>query len=144
VSATVDVNILVYASDESSEFHHPALTLLDRLARGPDLLYLFWPVIMGYLRLATHPAIFSRPLSVEEATGNLEELLKLPHARIVGEEEGFWAVYRMTTAGVVVRGNLVSDAHLVALMRQSGVGALWTHDRDFRKFEGIRVRDPFA
>jgi hypothetical protein len=25
-----------------------------------------------------------------------------------------------------------------------GVTTLWTRDRDFRKFEGIRTRDPFA
>jgi uncharacterized protein len=45
---------------------------------------------------------------------------------------------------MVVRGNLVPDAHLVALMRENEVVSIWTHDRDFRKFEGIRVSDPFA
>ena len=45
---------------------------------------------------------------------------------------------------LVIRGNLVPDAHLVALMRQHGVRTIWTHDRDFRKFNGIRVVDPFA
>jgi hypothetical protein len=42
------------------------------------------------------------------------------------------------------RGNLVSDAHLVALMVQNGVGTIWTHDRDYRRFSGIEARDPFA
>jgi hypothetical protein len=45
---------------------------------------------------------------------------------------------------MVVRGNLVPDAHLVSLMRENGVATLWTHDFDFRKFEGIGIRDPFA
>ena len=36
------------------------------------------------------------------------------------------------------------DAHLVGLMRQHGVGTIWTRDRDFRRFSGIKVRDPFA
>lgn len=144
MSSTVDVNVLLYASDESSAFHPKALELIGRLARGPDLLYLFWPVVMGYLRMATHPAIFPRPLSVEAATGNVEQLLALPHARSAGEGDDFWHVYGAVTSGMVVRGNLVPDAHLVSLMRENGVGTLWTHDRDFRKFEGIRVRDPFA
>ena len=144
MSSAVDVNVLLYASDESSPFHGKALELLDGLARGPQLLYVFWPVVMGYLRMATHPAIFPRPLSPENALHNVEQLLGLPHARTAGEDEGFWDVYLAATAGVVVRGNLVSDAHLVALMRQSGVATLWTHDRDFRKFEQVRVRDPFA
>ena len=144
MSATVDVNVLLYASDESSSFHAKALDLLDGLARGPDLLYLFWPVVMGYLRMATHSAIFPRPLSVETATGNVAQLLALPHTRTAGEGDGFWQVYGAVTAGAVVRGNLVPDAHLVALMRENGVGTLWTHDRDFRRFEGVRARDPFA
>jgi toxin-antitoxin system PIN domain toxin len=144
MSSTVDVNVLLYASDEDSLFHHKALELLDGLAKGPDLLYLFWPIVMGYLRMSTHPAIFPRPLAPEVALHNVEQLVRLPHARAVGEAEDFWDVYRATTTDVVVRGNLVPDAHLVALMRQNGVGTLWTHDRDFRKFEHVRVRDPFA
>jgi toxin-antitoxin system PIN domain toxin len=144
MSTTVDLNLLLYASDESSPFHEKAVELLVRLARGPDLLYLFWPVVMGYLRIATHSAIFPRPLSVETATRNVGQLLALPHARSPGEGDDFWQVYRAVTSGTVVTGNLVSDAHLVALMRENGVGTLWSRDRDFRKFEGVRVRDPFA
>jgi predicted nucleic acid-binding protein len=40
-------------------------------------------------------------------------------------------------------GNLVSDAHIVALMRDNGVRTILTRDRDYRKFTGITVRDPF-
>jgi uncharacterized protein len=144
MSSAVDVNVLLYASDETSPFHERALALVDRLATGPDLLYLFWPVVMGYLRMATHPSIFSKPLSPDDARDNVGQLLGLPHARTAGESEGFWDVYSTATQGLVVRGNLVPDAHLVALMRQNGVGTLWSHDRDFRKFDKVRVQDPFA
>lgn len=144
MSSTIDVNVLLYSSDESSPFHAKAQALVKRLAEGPELLYLFWPVLLGYLRMGTHSAIFLRPLSVETATKNIEQLVELPHARTAGEREDFWRTYMATTSGVVVSGNLVPDAHLVALMRENEVGTLWTHDRDFRKFEGITVRDPFA
>ncbi len=43
-----------------------------------------------------------------------------------------------------VRGNGVPDAHLVALMRQHGVAAIYSRDRGLRAYEGIEVRDPFA
>lgn len=144
MSSTIDVNVLLYSSDESSPFHTKATDLIMRLAQGPEFLHLFWPVLMGYLRMATHSAIFPRPLSVDTATKNIEQLLALPHVRTAGEREDFWRVYKATTSGAVVAGNLVPDAHLVALMRENGVGTLWSHDRDFRKFEGIRIRDPFA
>ncbi len=144
MSSTVDVNVMLYASDETSAFHSKARALIDRLGAETELLYLFWPVLLGYLRIATHPSVFPRPLSLDAAARNIEQLLALPHARAVGEGEGFWRLYRAATTGMVVRGNLVPDAHLVALMRENDVRTLWSHDRDFRKFEGISVRDPFA
>lgn len=144
MSYALDANLLLYASDASSSFHERALALLERCAEGPELLYLPWPVVMAYLRIATHPAIFERPLSPEEATANVDALLGQPHVRPLGELDGFWETYRRTTDDLVVRGNLVPDAHLAALLLQHGVTTLWTRDRDFRKFEGIRVRDPFV
>jgi len=143
VSFALDANLLLYASDSASAFHERAASFLERCAEGPELLYLPWPVVMAYLRIATHPAIFERPLSPDVAVGNIESLLARPHVRPLGELDGFWPVYRRATAALVVRGNLVPDAHLVALLLQHGVTTLWTHDRDFRSFEGIRARDPF-
>ena len=144
MSYALDANLLLYASDASSDFHPRALAFLERCAAGPELVFLPWPVVMAYLRIATHPSIFDRPLSPEEAEANIEALLARPHVRALGELDGFWETYRRTGEGIVVRGNLVPDAHLAALLIQHGVTTLWTHDRDFRKFEGIRVRDPLT
>lgn len=143
MSAAVDANLLLYASDTASPFHGRARDQLESLARGPDLLYLFWPVVMTYLRVSTHPAVFDRPLSADTAARNVGTLLDRPHVRTPGEDEGFWDAYRTVSGALVVRGNLVPDAHLVTLMRQYGVGTIWSHDRDFRKFEAVTVRDPF-
>lgn len=143
MSTAVDVNLLLYASDETSERHPRARSTLEELAAGPDLLYLFWPVLMGYLRIATHPAVFENPLSPEAARHNVEALVRLPHVRTPGEDDGFWDLYTTVTDGPVVRGNLVPDAHLVTLMRQYGATTIVSHDRDLRRFDGITVRDPF-
>lgn len=144
MSTTIDTNVLLYASDEASERHSRARDLLEKLTEGPDLLYLFWPVLMGYLRIATHPNVFENPLAPEDAMRNVESLVLRPHVRTPGEDEGFWDLYRTLVADAVVRGNLVPDAHLAALMRQYGATTIWTHDRDFRRFEAITVRDPFT
>jgi toxin-antitoxin system PIN domain toxin len=144
LSYAIDANVLLYASDASSAFHERALAFLQRCAEGPELLYLAWPTVMAYLRIATHPAIFEAPLSPAEAMDNVEGLLRRPHVRTLAEDDRFWGVYREITQGMVVRGNLVPDAHLVALLIQNGVTTIWTHDRDFCKFRGLRVRDPFA
>ncbi len=142
MSVTVDANVLVYASNAADPAHRPARAVIERLAAGPELLYLFWPTVMGYLRIGTHPGILPRPLSPADATSNVAQLLARGHVRTPAEEDGFWDMY-LRTAGEYPRGNDVPDAHLAALMRQHGVGVIYTRDRDFRRFDGIEARDPF-
>ncbi|MEQ3548852.1 TA system VapC family ribonuclease toxin [Pseudonocardia nematodicida] len=144
MSVTVDANVLVYASDADAPKHEANRALLERLAAGPDLVHVFWPVAMAYLRIVTHPRIFERPLDPAVARANLDALVSRPHVRTPGEGDGFWGAFRDTTAGDVIRGNLVPDAHIAALMREHGVATIWTSDRDFRRFPGITVRDPSA
>jgi len=98
---------------------------------------------MSYLRIATHPAIFRQPLSHAEASRNIGALLRLRHVRMLAEDEGFWDVYQDVARDMPVRGNLVPDVHLAALLRQHGVGTIYTRDRDFLKFRFLDVRDPF-
>ena len=42
-----------------------------------------------------------------------------------------------------VTGNLVHDAHLVALSIEHGVDEILTPDQDFRRFPQISSRNPF-
>ena len=143
MSATLDANVLVYASDRRAKNHDAAEALVRRLAAGPEILYLFWPVLLGYVRIVTHPGILSTPLPPMDALRNVESLLDRPHVRAPGELDGFWSIFR-SAAGDRPRGNDVPDAHVAALMRQHGVRVIYTADRDFRRFEGIEPRNPFA
>jgi toxin-antitoxin system PIN domain toxin len=142
MSATVDANLMLFASDESSPFHERARTFVEDIAEGPEIVYLFWPVLMAYMRIATHAGIFRSPLSPEDAMGNVEALLAVPHVQSPGEHDRFWPTFRGVAVEASARGNLIPDAHLVALMRQNDVPTIFTHDRDFRRFDGIEVRDP--
>jgi toxin-antitoxin system PIN domain toxin len=144
VSYALDVNVLLSASDRSSDRHVPARRFLDSCASGPEILCLAWPTLMSYLRIATHPRIFSAPLSPDEALGNMSALIALPHVRVVSETDGFLDAYKHVAGEIAVRGNLVPDAHLAAILFQHGVQTLYTNDRDFRKFSTLDVRDPFS
>lgn len=143
MSFTFDANVLLYASDESSGYHSRARAFLDDVASSDDLVYLFWPTVMAYLRISTHPAIFEKPLRPPEATANIERLLAYAHVQTTGEHDRFWPSYLRVAGEADARGNLVPDAHLVALMVENGVRTIWTHDRDYRRFPGIETLDPF-
>lgn len=61
--------------------HRACRDLVERLASGPDLVYLFWPTLLGYLRIVIHPGILPRPLTPAQAEHNIGELLARPHVR---------------------------------------------------------------
>jgi toxin-antitoxin system PIN domain toxin len=143
VSYSIDANVLLYGSDSSSPNHAKATEFLRSCAASRELLCLGWPTLMTYLRIATHPSIFSNPLSPAEAARNVEALLSLPHVRVLSEGDDFWAIYKDVTEGQVVRGNLVPDAHLAALLKQDDVSVLYSADADFRRFTFLEVRNPF-
>jgi toxin-antitoxin system PIN domain toxin len=144
LSVTVDTNVLVYASNPRVPENERASALLAHLAAGPALVVLLWPTLISYVRLVTGSFVYPQPLTHAEAVANVGSLLDRSHVRAVGESDAFWETYQRVAEPVAPRGNLVSDAHLVALMHQHGVSRIWSRDRDLRKFDGITVTDPFA
>jgi uncharacterized protein len=142
MSFGIDVNILLYASDAASPRHPRATAFLTHCATAGEVFCVAWLTLMSYLRMATHPAIFDRPLGQGEAEGNVTALIALPHVRVIGEQDGFWSLYQEVTGVVPTRGNLVPDAHLATILRQHGIRTLYTNDRDFRKFTFLDARDP--
>lgn len=134
MSYSLDVNLLLYGSDQSSPFHAKALAFLESCARRDEPLHLCYPTLLSYLRISTHPRIFTRPLTPDEALGNVRELASLPQVRLISERDGFLEIYREVTANTVVRANLVPDAHLASILRQHGVSTLYTSNvEDFRR-----------
>jgi uncharacterized protein len=142
MSFGIDVNILLYASDDSSPLHDKATAFLEQCVAGREVFCLAWLTLMSYLRMSTHASIFERPLTPAQALGNVQALLALPHCRAIGEQEEFLHAFQEVTQDVPTRGNLVPDAHLAAVLSQHGVVTLYTHDKDFRKFSFLDVRDP--
>ena len=113
-------------------------------ASDPDIFCIAWITVMSFLRISTHSRIFDAPLTPSEALRNVEALLSLPRCRTINEGERFLDVYREATDDVPVRGNLVPDAHLAAVLRENDVRTLYTADGDFRRFPFLDVRNPVA
>lgn len=142
MSYSVDTNILLYASDEASPEHGAARRFLEERAEDPDLFCLAWITVLGYQRIVTHPGIFSKPLSPQLAWQNVRNLLSLPRVRMVGEGQNFAEDFESLGKDIVIRGNLVPDAHLATILRENGVGLIYTMDTDFRKFPFLKVINP--
>ena len=144
MSYSFDANILLYASDESSEFYARAKVFLNDRQADSDILCLTWPVLMAFQRIATHPSIFSNPMSAETAWGNVQQLLKLPRTRVIQETASFALDYAEVAQSAGVYGNLVPVAHIATILRQHGVRKFYTADTDFKKFGFLDVVNPLA
>ena len=144
MSYAIDVNILLYASNDDAPNQEAAVRFLKETSSRRELLGIPYPVALGYLRIATHPRIFQHPLSPAEALANLDLLAALPNVRFLSEREGFFDEYREITASLTARASLVPDAHIATILRQHDIRVFYTNDRDFRRFEFLDVRDPFT
>ncbi|HEY5857323.1 MAG TPA: type II toxin-antitoxin system VapC family toxin [Aldersonia sp.] len=137
----LDLNLLVYAMDESSARHEHARRWLDRTLSGSETVAMAWNVLIGFLRLSTRPVVFADPLTVEEALEVIEGWLVQPCVTVVHPTDRHVAVLREIITPLGTGGNLTSDAHLAALAIEHGA-ELCSTDADFARFTGVRWIDP--
>ena len=55
MSCSVDVNVLLYASDKSNPRHQKAVEFLKERSSDSELFCIAWITLMSYLRISTHP-----------------------------------------------------------------------------------------
>lgn len=139
---SIDVNILLYASDKSNQRHQQAVSFLEQQLSTPELLCIAWITVMAFLRISTHPSIFANPLKPEEALQSITSLLSLPHVRTLSETDNFLEIYSTLSGKLPIRGNLVPDAHLAAILLQHDIRVLFTADTDFKKFDFLEALNP--
>src|SRR5262245_15486407 len=108
----LDLNVLVYAIDESSSRHEAAREWLDETLSGTDTVAFAWHVLIGFVRLSTRAAVFTRPLSVDEAFDVIDGWLQQPCVTLVHPADRHAHVLRGLLTELGSAGNLTSDAHL--------------------------------
>jgi uncharacterized protein len=139
----LDTNVLVYARREEAPHHRAARALLVDLAEGEKPWALLWPCVYEFVRVVTHPRVFAPPSPLEAVLTDLEALFASPSLHLVGEGTRHAGHFRRMVEEGDARGNLAHDAHIAALVLEHGISELLSADRDFARFPGIRVRDPF-
>lgn len=139
----VDTQVLVHAEIVTSPHHERARAILSELAEGASPWAIPWPCVYEFLRMVTHPRVFHPPMPLAAARADLRAILESPTLLVLAETERHAEVLDAILAESGVTGNLVHDAHIAALCREHGVTSLLSADRDFARFPGLQVVDPF-
>lgn len=137
----LDVNVLLYACNAQSAHHDASRRWLEMAMNGEESIGISWPVIVGFLRMSTHPSIFERPLSSEAALAQVEDWLAVPLVSLVSEKREHWQVLRNLIVSLGAVNNLIPDAHLAALAITHGA-TLVSYDSDFGRFPELRWEVP--
>jgi len=94
------------------------------------------------VRITTHAGILPNPLTPLQAIAVLDALIGQPNIRLVSETELFWETYKKEVLSGHFRGSAISDVVIAALLKEHGVSMLYTADRDFLRFKGIKSVNP--
>ena len=137
----VDANVLLHAVNTRAREHEAARRWLLDALRSQEAVAFAWTVLLAFLRLSTHPAVFPRPLTVEQAAGAVESWLASPPAVLVEPTRRHLPLLQGLLARNGTAGNLVGDAHLAALALEHDA-TIVSFDRGFARFEGVRWRLP--
>ncbi len=92
-----------------------------------------------FLRVVTHPQVLDPPYTADEACDCLSRLLASPSLTLLKPGPDSAQLLMEAVREVNATGNLVFDAHIVALCREHGISTLVTEDRDFGRFKGLTV-----
>lgn len=138
-----DINLLVYAHNLRAAQHAQARAWWEECLAGRQGVALAWVVILGFVRITTHPKVFPNPLSAADALDRVEEWLSLPHIHLIEPSESHFATWASLLKGLGTAGDLTTDSHLATLAIERGL-ILHSTDADFTRFPGLKWKNPLA
>ena len=139
----IDLNVLIYAVNGDALHHAKVLPYWQRLLNGSESVGLPWIVIAGFLRVTTNPRVSATPLTANAACTVVDGWLARDVVTVPLEKPTHWKVLDGFVRASGTAANLVTDAHIAAIAATRDA-TLVSCDRDFRRFDGLRVENPLS
>lgn len=134
----IDSNILIYAINLDSPKSKIAQTFLEENLGKLEITH---QNILESIRVLTHPK-FSNPMKIKACLKALASISESSHI-LYPDQRSYYIVLELME-NYNLSGNRIFDAYLVAIMLSYGIKEIATdNERDFKKFEGIHVVNPF-
>ncbi len=136
-----DANLLIYAYDSEAVQHRAARIWLGNVVSSTELVGLPWQTVSAFIRITTNSRLTGDRFPTNKAIGIVQQWMELKQVRLLLPGESHWSIFRRMLVEGQVRGPLTTDAELAALTIEHG-GVLYTTDRDFARFPGLRWVNP--
>ncbi len=136
-----DANVLICAFRRDAPRHAEYRAWLESALASEPAVGISPLVLSGVVRVVTHPRVFSRPSTLQQALAFCDFLRAQPRVVNITPGNRHWEIFAALCRNADAKGNLVPDAFLAALAIECG--AEWiTADRDYARFPGLRWRHP--
>jgi toxin-antitoxin system PIN domain toxin len=139
----LDANLLLYAYSSASSRHQEAREWVSKIFSGDELVGLPWQTVHAFLRIATDTRISSDRFSTAAALAVVKQWMELPQVRMLAPGERHWFLLQQMLIEGQAKGPLIFDAQLAAITVEYG-GVLYSTDRDFARFPGLRWINPLG
>jgi len=100
-------------------------------------------VLSGFLRVATHPRVFTPPSPIGRALEFVRQIREQPNCHVVAPGARHWQIFTDLCRSLSATGNLVPDIWFAAMAIESDCEWITT-DHDYEQFPGLRWRHPLT
>jgi hypothetical protein len=138
----IDTNLLVYAHRSGVPEHVSAQHAIERASEDPRGWGVALATIAEFWMNVTHPAAAGGPSTTEQARDFIAALFSNGPGTVWTPREPFWNRFLQLASDLDIRGVRVFDLQIALTAFDNGATEIWTHDRDFVGFPGVRIHDP--
>ncbi len=137
----IDTNLLVYAHRSGLAEHRPARQAIELASRDERGWGITQPSVAEFWSVVTHPASVGGPSTAEQA-GKFLRALWQAGGHVWGPGDGFAGRLVQVAGQLGVQGTRIFDLQIALTAFDNGAAEIWTHDKGFVVFPGLRIHDP--
>lgn len=136
----LDANVVIALFRQDQPTHDSAAKWWQQTSESGETFTVPDVIWVAFVRIVTRQRLFPVVATFEEAWAFAEALMAQPtYLGFAASPRTLEEFARLVTE-VSARGNMVTDAYIAACAATYGATVV-TFDRDFRKFDGLRVRE---
>ena len=139
-----DLDLLIYAYNEESEFHQAAQTWWQELVTGTETVGIPWQVSDGFIRQASNASLMAVPWTPASAAGEVRRWLDNEHITPLAPGPHYPEILEQILAATGATRRMVTDATIAALALENGAEVHTHNARDFQRFQGLLWRNPLT